>query len=388
MMIFKTIAGLIDMALMFLFYAMPIWIVALLVLVFKGKKNNIISPINNEIKADNIIVTVNDEVKKKGFFSFVFNKNKNIWFKSLIIIIFLSIGYYFASHASCEEMGCLLAGILLVPFIFSFIAVGIVLIVRLVSSITQFYYPNQKKFHISGWIIFTIIIVLVVLDFATPFIRKYFRPSNQINQNTQINSQVNNEALSVFVKATFRIKDTNETFSYLEKYVPNIPDAYDYDQNAVSNCISWDLQGDFQCKKVYFIENGSSKKKLAIYSEKDDAVVGKIGDILFFSEGKIVTELPNPRKIDDLVSYNIDYKFNGENVRIQRPENLCKDDNGKVVCHDPSFKINDKVITFHITGLRRDNLYGVYKADKVIEAEMINYQEYQYGEVSPIVNVN
>lgn len=396
-MIFKTIAGLINIALMFLFYTMPIWVL-ILIINFRRKKDSTIVATNEEIKEGNITNPMNDETRKEGLFSFIFNKNKTTWFKSLIIIIFLSVGYYFASHASCEGLGCLVSGIILVPFILSFVIIFAILIVKLISSIVEFYHPNQKKFYIPRWIIFAIIIIFVVFNFAGPFImgfvNKYFKQSNQINTNSvnnnesPLNSVINNEALSIFVKATFRIKDTNETFSYIEKYVPNIPDSYDYDQNAVSNCISWDLQGDFLCKKVYFIENGSDKKRLALYDEKSDAVVGKIANTSFVSEGKTVTEFQNPRKIDDLVSYTIDYKFNGENYRFQRPENLCKDDNGKVLCHEPSFKINDKVITFHITGLYRNNIYGVYPADKVIEAEMVSYQEYKYGEVSPIVNVN
>jgi len=379
----------IFMILFILFFAMPVCVLFFLVLSFKHKKNDVITSINNEIKEDNIIVSSNDEIKKEDFFSFVFNKNKSTWFKSLILIIFLSIGYYFALHISCEGLGCLASGILLVPFILSFIAVGIVLIVRLISSITEFYHPNQKKFHIPGWIIIIIVIILFIFNYAKPFVNKYLKHSDQINQNfqidSQINSQVNNVALIDFVKGTFRIKDTNETFNYIEKYVPNIVGAPDYDQNAVSNCISWQNN---QCKKIYFIENSSDQKRLAIYNEKSDAVFGKITDKLFFSEGKLVSQLPNPHKIDDLISYTINYKFNGKGYSFQRTENLCKNNNGEILCHDPSFKINDEVVTFHITGMNTNNLYGIYPVGKIIETELINYQEFKNGETYPIVNVN
>lgn len=390
-MIFKTIAGFINIALMFLFYTMPVWVLALFVISFKNKKDNVIAVKNEEIKEDNIIIPANDEIRKEGLLHFIFNKNKIFWFKSLIILVLLSVGYYFALRSKCEGLGCLLSGIILAPFIFSFIILGSIILIKLISDVVGFYYPNQKKFHIPRSIINIVFIIFIVYVFGGPFImgfvNKYFKQSNQINTNsstnneTSLNSEINNELPPNFIKATFKIKNTNETFSYLENYVPNIIGFQDYDLNTVSNCISWNLQGDFLCKKVYFIENGLDKKKLAIYSEKSDAVVGKIYGTSFASEDTLVTQLPNPHKIDDAIVYKISYKFKGIDNSLQKTEYLCKNNNGEIICHDPSFKINDEVITFHTTGLGTNNLYGVYAADKVIEAELLNYQEFKDGKV-------
>ena len=249
----------------------------------------------------NNLESVNQEaVQKVSLISHIYIKNRWIWLKTIILaIIFVPI-YISMTDASGMGMAALGLPFVLAPFIITGVLVTIAVVLKFIFSILGYYSPNQKKFHISGWVILIIIIVLAFLNYATPFIRNYFRQPNQTNQNTQINSQANDDALSIFVKATFRIKDTNETFSYIEKYVPNVHESYDYDPNAVSNCISWDLQGDFLCKKVYFIENGFDKKRLAVYNEKSDAVSRK---------------------------------------------------------------------------------------DKVIEAEMVSYQEYKYGEVSPVVNV-
>ncbi|MFA6999531.1 MAG: hypothetical protein WC241_00250 [Candidatus Paceibacterota bacterium] len=171
-MIFKTIAGLINIALVFLFYTMPIWIL-LLILNIKYKKKNTVIITNNEVKEANIIVSVNNEVKKDGLFNFVFNKNKAILFNSIIILILLFLGYYFALHASCEGLGCLVSGLLLVPFILSFIVIGIILIVRLISGIVEFYYPNQKKFIIPKYIK-TIIYILIAVYFIYGFLGYIF----------------------------------------------------------------------------------------------------------------------------------------------------------------------------------------------------------------------
>ena len=353
-----------------IFTTTPIWIL-FVIFTEKSKKQN---TVNTEI--------LNMEtVQKQSLLSYVYKKNKWVWLKTAILAIIL-VPIYIALIKNTSPMGmaALALPFVLGPFIIVGVLVLIAVVLKLIFSILGYYFPNQNKFHISRKIIFIIIITLIVLNFSSSFIRgfinKYLKHSNQVSQNYSINNEIPDN----FIKATFKTKDTNEIFTYIEKYVPNIPDSYDYDQNAVSNCISWQNN---QCKKVYFIESNLDHKKLAIYNEKSDAVVGKIEGVLLFSEGKLVTQFPIPHKADDIISYSVYYNFNGKKYGIQRPENLCKNDNGKIICHDPNFKINDQVIVFHITGMNAKNLYGTYPVDKIIEAELLNYQEYKYGEIYP-----
>ena len=130
MAIFQTIAGLINLALRFLFFLMPVWLPLLVVKIRYKKSNNL-----------NIIPTEVQTTLTK----FLFLNNKIIWINSAIAIVILFIGYKLVLSGGCEEMGCLAMPLVLAPIILSALIIIIIFVVTLISSITKFYHPNQKK---------------------------------------------------------------------------------------------------------------------------------------------------------------------------------------------------------------------------------------------------
>lgn len=141
MYIFKIIAGLINLVLMFLFFIMPVWL-PILILKIRYKK----------MSGQTVIPTDPNVEEKTNLFKFIYSINKFVWLNSAIALILLCIGYKLVLNGGCEGMACLGMSFLLAPFILSFIIIGIILIVTLISSITKFYYPNQMKFTTPKYI--------------------------------------------------------------------------------------------------------------------------------------------------------------------------------------------------------------------------------------------
>lgn len=153
MAIFQIIAGLINLALMFLFFLMPIWLPAL-VLKLRYKKNS---------ELMNIPAKENLNLLKS-----IYQKNGIVWINSGVALILIYVGFKLIVHGGCQEMGCLAMPLLLGPLVLSAIVIGIILVITLISSITQFYFPNQKKFIIPKYLKVIAVILLIIFIFYNP----------------------------------------------------------------------------------------------------------------------------------------------------------------------------------------------------------------------------
>lgn len=149
MEILRVIGAFAIYCLMFLYFAMPMWLLLLVTNVKYGKKSD-------------EVITLSEE--KLSLYKHLYSKNKYILINSVITLIILGIGYSWLRNGMCEggTPGCFSSAVMSIPVILSFLLVGITLFISILSSVTKYYYPNQKRFVISKKVKIIIISIIIL----------------------------------------------------------------------------------------------------------------------------------------------------------------------------------------------------------------------------------
>ncbi len=207
------------------------------------------------------------------------------------------------------------------------------------------------------------------------------RPSPIVDEGNMINTR--GEVVDKYVKGTFKVIGTNETFEYREKINSNY-------ENPVDSCIK------SNCKKVYFIDETyievGPANTSAVFNNADNPAIGKVVKIEFYSKGKKIASYSNPHDMSDSVTYTILYSQNGKQGQvITYSEDLCiGTKGGGQYCFEPHYKIGAVAIFLNkenkssLTSSKDD----IFFTGKITEAELISYQYSMIpdtGEVFPII---
>ncbi len=149
MEILRALGGLLIYSLMFLYFAMPIWVILLVTSIKYGKKSEL---------------EISSPEEKVSLIKYLFSKNKFILINSFIALILLGFGYLWLMRGGCEggATGCMGYAIMVIPVLLSFLVIGIVLLVSVISSVSKYYYPNQIKFNVPKKVKILLISVIIL----------------------------------------------------------------------------------------------------------------------------------------------------------------------------------------------------------------------------------
>ena len=235
----------------------------------------------------------------------------------------------------------------------------------------------------TKFILFILLIGLIVCALSKFYIEKEvsknYLPSPLVDSQNMVNAK--GEHVDKFVKATFRVINTGQTFEYSERENSTFGD---YNGNAVGDCIRT------SCKIVYFIESTYTDVgpvgRVAVFNDIDNPAIGNITHIQFYSDGKEVSTFPTPHKLDDMVQYTIHYNQYGKSGDVTYTQNLCiGSQGGGHYCHEPNSYENALAI-FHHTN--EQNYTSMNLTKKITEAQLKSYQYYTQpdtGEYFPVI---
>lgn len=128
---------------------MPIWVILLVTSIKYGKKSEL---------------EISSPEEKVSLIKYLFSKNKFILINSFIALILLGFGSLWLRSGGCEggATGCMGYAIMVIPVLLSFLVIGIVLLVSVISSVSKYYYPNQIKFNVPKKVKILLISVIIL----------------------------------------------------------------------------------------------------------------------------------------------------------------------------------------------------------------------------------
>lgn len=208
--------------------------------------------------------------------------------------------------------------------------------------------------------------------------------SNKSDPVLNINSiDINKEIVNKSVAGTFKSVDSGEIFNYTEKYSTkewNV-NTRNYNWNTVNEC------ANLGCNFVYFadydknllmftsLDIGQDKKqgKLALFSDRDNPLIGEITKVVFYVGGDKISGFPRPNDRHVDVFYTISYKEDGVLKTTNRLEqNMCNYNDDNSICNPIIKKIGDRV--FFFDGLEDVYLRSIFLFNEIIKTQMTNFK--------------
>lgn len=108
----------------------------------------------------------------KLFFSFIYKLNETIWIRSFLTILISGILILTDRYFS-RQCNSFLCGFELMPIYLIILVAIIIILVKLISSISLFYFPAQKQIINSKYVKWTIFIMVIVYFIYEYILRRF-----------------------------------------------------------------------------------------------------------------------------------------------------------------------------------------------------------------------